>query len=330
MAAASDVRTSPVTTKRRRRRRVRTLTGKDKIVLCLMLGIPVIVDLVFIWGPALTSVGLSFFRWSGVGGLHAKACIPNVPSILSNGCVFGVQNYHQAFTVDPSFWPAVRHNVIWLLVFFFFATPLGILFAVILDRKMRGSRIYQSLLFLPVMLSLALIGLVWEFVYSQNYGLINTIIGRNGNSNAIDWLGNPHLNLWAVMLEACWRQAGYVMVLYLAGLKAVDPSLREAALVDGASAWQTFWRVVFPVMKPINIVVLVVTVIESLRAFDLVYITNKGVNGLELLSVLVTSNILGETERIGYGSAIGVVLLVISLVPITIFLYQTFRREETS
>ena len=74
--------------------------------------------------------------------------------------------------------------------------------------------------------------------------------------------------------------------------------------MDGAGAWQTFWKVVFPVMRPINIVVLVVTVIESLRAFDLVYITNKGINGLELLSVLVTSNIVGETQRVGFGSAL--------------------------
>jgi ABC-type sugar transport system permease subunit len=180
------------------------------------------------------------------------------------------------------------------------------------------------------MLSLALIGIIWELIYSPNYGLINTIIGRNGNDNLIDWLGNPHLNLWAVMVEATWRQAGYVMVLYLAGLKAVDPALREAATIDGANSWQTFWRVTFPVLKPINIVILVVTVIESLRAFDLVYITGKGnpVNGLELLSVLVTQNIVGETQRIGFGSSLGVVLLVIALVPITIFLYQTFRREE--
>jgi multiple sugar transport system permease protein len=232
----------------------------------------------------------------------------------------------------PEFWPAIRHNVIWLLVFFFLATPLGMLFAVILDRNIRGSRIYQSILFLPVMLSLALIGIIWEFIYSQNFGLINTVIGRNGNSNAIDWLGNPHLNLWSVLAEASWRQAGYVMVLYLAGLKAVDPTLREAALVDGATAWQTFWRVVFPVMKPINIVILVITVIESLRAYDIVYINAHNgsglLPGLELLSVLVTSNILGETQRVGFGSAMGVVLLVISLVPISIFLYQTFRRDE--
>jgi multiple sugar transport system permease protein len=330
MAAALSPDTAPAATNpRRRRRRVRQLSGRDKLVVAVLLGVPVAIDLVFIWFPAIASIFLSFTKWNGIGGLHTKACLPPpTPSIVNNGCLYGIQNYHQAVTIYPEFWPAVRHNVIWLLVFLFIATPLGMLFAVIIDRGIKGSRLYQSVLFLPVMLSLALIGIIWEFIYSQNYGLINTVIGRTSNSNAIDWLGNPHLNLWAVLVEASWRQAGYVMVLYLAGLKAVDPTLREAALVDGASAWQTFWRVVFPVLRPINIVILVVTVIESLRAFDLVYITNKGINGLELLSVLVTANIVGETQRIGFGSALGVVLLLISLVPITIFLFQTFHAEE--
>ena len=310
-----------------RRRRVGRLSGRDKAVVAVLLGLPILLDLAFIWGPSLATVGLSFTKWNGVGGLSTKTCQPNVPSILNNGCLYGFQNYHQAATIYPEFWPAVRHNLIWLAVFVFFATPLGMLFAVVIDRGIRGSRMYQSILFLPVMLSLALVGIIWEFMYSQNYGLINTVIGHNHNGNAIDWLGNPKLNLWSVLVEASWRQAGYVMVLYLAGLKAVDPQLREAALMDGTNAWQTFWKVIFPVMRPINIVVLVVTVIESLRAFDLVYITNKGINGLELLSVLVTSNIVGETQRVGFGSALGVVLLVISLVPICTFLYLTFRRE---
>jgi ABC-type sugar transport system permease subunit len=327
---STDLQAAPrPATPTRRRRGLRRLSRRDKIIAGLLLGIPLLLDLAFVWAPALGSVVLSFTKWNGVGGLHTKTCVPNLPSILNNGCWYGVQNYHQAATVYPEFWPAVRHNLIWLAVFVVFATPLGMLFAVLIDRGIKGSRMYQSILFLPVMLSLALIGIIWEFVYSQNFGLINTVIGRNGNSNAIDWLGNPHLNLWAVLIEATWRQAGYVMVLYLAGLKAVDPSLREAARVDGANGWQTFWRVIFPTMRPINIVILVVTVIESLRAFDLVYITNKGINGLELLSVLVTSNIVGETQRVGFGSALGVVLLVISLIPISIFLYQTFRREET-
>ena len=292
-----------------------------------MLAIPVLADLAFIWGPALVSVGLSLFDWSGIGGLHASACVPG-GLFPVNGCFAGVQNYHEAAANYPPFWPAVRHNLIWLGVFFFIATPLGMFFAILIDSGLRGSRVYQTVLFLPVMLSLALIGIIWEFIYSPNYGLINTVIGHNGNGNLIDWLGDPNLNLWSVLVEASWRQAGYVMVLYLAGLKAVDPSLREAARIDGASAWQGFWHVTFPSMMPMNVVVAVITVIESLRAFDLVYITNGGTNGLELLSALITSNIVGETSRIGFGSALGVVLLVISLVPISVFVYQMFLRRE--
>lgn len=267
--------------------------------------------------PAVSSVLLSFTSWSGIGSLS---------SIQGNG----LANYREAFTVDTQFWPAVEHNFIWLAVFALFATPLGMLFAVLIDRNLRGGRLYQSVLFLPVMLSLALIGIIWELIYAPNLGLINTVIGRNGNNNLIDWLGDSHLNLWAVLVEASWRQAGYVMVLYLAGLKSVDPTLREAAMVDGAGAWTTFRRVVFPVMRPFNIVVLVITIIESLRAYDLVYITGGGniLPGLELLSMNITENIIGQTERIGYGSALAVVLLVISLVPITIFLVQRFRGIE--
>jgi ABC-type sugar transport system permease subunit len=311
----------------RRRRSGRRISRRDILVIVAMLAIPVLADLAFIWGPALVSVALSLFQWSGIGGLHARSCIPG-GLFPDNGCFTGWQNYHQAATNYPPFWPAVQHNLIWLGVFVFIATPLGMFFAILIDSGLRGSRVYQTVLFLPVMLSLALIGIIWEFIYSPNYGLINTVIGRTGNANLIDWLGDPSLNLWSVLVEASWRQAGYVMVLYLAGLKAMDPSLREAARIDGASAWQTFWHVTFPSMMPMNIVIAVITVIESLRAFDLVYITNKGTNGLELLSALITSNIVGETSRIGFGSALGVVLLVISLVPISVFLYQMFARRE--
>jgi multiple sugar transport system permease protein len=313
---------------------MRTLSRRDKVVLGVLLGVPLLVDLVFVWFPAFATIALSFTKWSGVNGVNFfKPCkAGGLPGVPHPGCFFGTQNYHQAFNsgITPDFRPAVEHNAIWLLVFILIATPLGMLFAVVIDRGIAGSRIYQSVLFLPVMLSLALIGIIWELIYSQNLGLVNTLIGRNGNGNAIDWLGNPHLNLWSVLVEATWRQAGYVMVLYLAGLKAVDSTLREAAVIDGSNGWQTFWRVIFPVMRPINIVVLVVTVIESLRAFDLVYITSKSnvLPGLELLSISITQNIVGETQRIGFGSALGVVLLVISLVPISIFLYQNFRVEE--
>jgi multiple sugar transport system permease protein len=206
-------------------------------------------------------------------------------------------------------------------------TTFGLLLAYLLDKNIRGTRIYQSIFFLPVVLSLAVVGFIWQLVYAPENGLINNILGTTEQGNLIDWLGNPKINLWAVLVAAAWRHAGYIMVLYLAGLKSVDPALREAAAIDGASEWHAFRTVVFPAMKPINIVVLVVTVIEALRAFDIVYVINRGRNGLELLSVLVTDNIIGEASRVGYGSAIAVILLLIALVPIITFVARTFSED---
>ena len=118
------------------------------------------------------------------------------------------------------------------------------------------------------------------------------------------------------------------MLLYLAGLKAVDGSLREAAAIDGASEVQTFFRVVFPVMRPINVIVLVVTVIESLRAFDLVWVINKGRNGLELIATLVTANVVGEASRIGFGSAMATIMLLISSVFVALHVSIVMREER--
>jgi ABC-type sugar transport system permease subunit len=309
MTTDTAVRTTPSA---RRRRRVRRLSKRDRIVIALMIGVPLLLDLALIWGPAVSTFFLSFTN------AHGAAPSKNI----------GAQNYTYMRTIDPDFWPALRHNVIWLIEFTVLATPLGVLLAVLLDRGIRGSRIYQSIFFLPVMLSLALIGIIWELMYGAQFGLINGVLGKTSPNDAINWLGDPKLNLWAVLVEATWRQAGYVMVLYLAGLKAFDPALREAAQLDGANAWQLFWRVTFPTLRPINNVILVVTVIESLRAFDLVYVTNGGTNGLQLLSAMITQDIVGPANRIGYGSALGVVLLVISLVPITYFLVQQFRKSE--
>lgn len=274
-----------------------------------MAGVPLLLHVGLVWVPAMLSVALSFTSWNGIGGLST---IKNV----------GGQNYSNIATQYPPFWPAVQHNLIWLAVLLFLATPLGLLLAALLDKEIRGSRFYQSAIYLPVVLSLALVGFIWQLIYSTDQGLLNGVFGTD-----VDWFGDPKINLWAVLVAACWRHVGYIMVLYLAGLKGVDPTQREAAAMDGANQVQTFRHVIFPALRPINVVVLVVTVIESLRAFDLVYIINRGRNGLELLSVLVTNNIIGEASRIGFGSALAVILLVISLAFIFVYLLQTFRKD---
>ncbi len=295
--------------RRRSGGRVR-VTGTDRIFLILMVAIPTIMVLSWVWLPAIASVALSFARWTGVGGLDTIEWI-------------GTENYKNVFTNYPPFAPALRHNLVWLLFLFVLPTLFGIFLAVLLDRELRGTRFYQSALFLPVVLSLALIGFIWQLIYSRDQGVLNAVLGTQ-----VDWYGDSRWNLWAVLVAAGWRHTGYIMLLYLAGLKGVDPSLREAAAVDGASQVRTFFSVVFPVMRPINIIVIVVTVIESLRAFDIVWVINKGTNGLELISTLVTSNVVGEASRIGFGSALATIMLVISLVFITIFLSTVMRGER--
>jgi multiple sugar transport system permease protein/raffinose/stachyose/melibiose transport system permease protein len=296
------------------RRRVRRLSGRDKLVLGVMVGIPVLVELVLIWIPTVLSVGLSFTKWNGL----------SISDIRSNG----LNNYRYVFTEYPPFWPAIRHNILWLLVLALVATPLGLLIAVLLDQQIRGSRIYQTVFFVPVMLSLALVGIIWELMYSPDSGLIDSILGTAGTSKAIDWLGNPSINIWAAMVAATWKHVGYIMILYLAGLKSVDPSLREAAAIDGANERQTFFRVVFPAMRPINIVVVVITIIEALRAFDIVYVINRGTNGLELISALIIQNLVGEGQVIGVGSALAVILFVVALIPIVSYLAYTFKKDD--
>ncbi|MGW3118098.1 carbohydrate ABC transporter permease [Streptomyces sp. NPDC001107] len=292
----------------------RLLTRRDRITLGFMAGVPTFLHVALVWVTALASIALAFTTWDGIGFDSIKWV--------------GLDNFKQLFTDNPQFWPAVQHNIIWFVVLILIPTPMGLFLAVQLDKKIRFSRVYQTAFFLPVVVSLAVTGFVWQLVYNPDTGLINSLIGANKPGHYIDWIGDPHLNLWAVLIAASWRHTGYMMILYLAGLKGVDPSLREASSLDGANEWQTFKNVIFPTLRPTNTVVLVVTIIEALRAFDLVFVFNKGAQGTELLSILITNNIIGESSRIGYGSAIAVVLLVISLAVIIPYLIATFRKER--
>jgi multiple sugar transport system permease protein len=297
---------TPVSSRPHRERR---LAPRDRVVVATMIIVPTLLVVWLVWLPALASLYLSFTRWNGFQ-------IDTIEWV-------GLQNYQDIGTIYPPFWPAIRHNLIWLGFLFFFPTLIGMFLAVILDREMRGSRFYQTAFYLPVVLSLALIGFIWQLLYSRDQGLLNQVF-----NSQVDWYGDPNINLWAVLVATSWRHTGYIMLIYLAGLKGVDVSLREAAAVDGASEVKTFFQIIFPVMRPINMIVIVIVVIESLRAFDLVWIVNKGRNGLEIIAALVSQNVIGEATRYGFGSALAVIMMVISSVFITIYLRAVFADER--
>lgn len=265
-----------------------------------------------VWLPAAASVALSVTTWDGIGSPF-------------DARVVGLGNYAALFASTPRFWSAVLNNGLWLVAYLGVALPVGVVLAWLLDRRLRGARLYQAAFYLPVLLSLALVGFVWQLQYAPDQGFLNNALGRTGPA-AIDWLGDRSLNRWSVLVAGVWRQVGYVMVVYLAGLRTVDPALRDAAAIDGATEWQAFRRVVLPALRPITTVALVISAIDAVRMFDLPYVLNGGVNGIETLGTLVTSNLATEASRIGFGSAVATILLLVSVPPIALFVRRRFRE----
>jgi multiple sugar transport system permease protein/raffinose/stachyose/melibiose transport system permease protein len=291
-------------------RRRRSFSSKDRLTLSAFVGIPTAFHILLVWVPAIGTIGLSFTFWTGIRISDIKWA--------------GFQNYNNIFTGTPVFWDAIWHNVIWLLWFGLIATPLGILLAYQIDRKIRGHRFYESAFFVPVVLSLAVTGIIWNFML-QPGGFVQGIMGRD-ISNPISIYGNYDINTYVILGIASWRHIGYIMLLYLAGLKSVDPSLREAAAIDGATEWQSFRKVVLPAMKPVNVIIIVITVIESLRAFDLIYIIYGTSTGWPILGMLVFQNIYGQSASM-LGAAYAVILLLLSITPIVFYLRTVFRDD---
>ncbi len=314
MSSSTTTKTATVEETPRRRRRGHNFTRTDRAVLTGLVGGPTLLHVILVWIPALCTIALSFTFWDGIGGLNQIHWA-------------GLKNYQQIFTIYQDFKPAVRNNVLWLGFFAVIATPLGVILAYYIDKELKGTKFFQTAFYLPMVLSLAVTGIVWDYIFRTN-GFVNSVMGNTDPQTATSWFGDPHKNIWIVLIIASWRHIGYVMLLYLAGMKSVDPSLHEAAALDGATAWYTFRKVIFPSLRPVNVIIIVITVIDSLRAFDLVYIINRGRNGLQLLGVLVYDNIFGEATRIGWGAALATILFCLSIVPIMLYLYQTFKKEK--
>jgi multiple sugar transport system permease protein len=305
------------------------LGGSDRAWLAAMVGIPTFLHVVLVWIPALITGVLSFTRWDNLAPLSAIQFV-------------GARNYWEIATIfDNRLFPALFNNFI-LLIWLFVCSAFGMLFAYWLDKNLRGGRVYQSIFYFPVVLSLAVVGFMWKSVmFSRDQGLLNTIwpggrVDFVGDQTKVFAFDLPFLdfplglsrNFAALLIAMAWRHIGYVMVLYLAGLKSVDSSLREAASIDGCNEWQSFRRVVFPSLKPINVVVAVITVIEALRAYDIVAALNTP-RGTEVMGTLVTTALVGEGGgRVGTGSAYGMVLFVLCIGFIIWYVANNFREAD--
>jgi multiple sugar transport system permease protein len=267
---------------------------------------------VYVIFPIFQSFGISLYRWDGLG----------------EATYIGLANYEELLT-DRNFEISLVNNVKWL-VLYLLAIPLGLFIALFLNQTVVGIRLYKSLFFFPFVLSQVVVGLVFSWFYLPREGLLNTIIMGLG-FDSLNILGDPTLATYGIIAAGLWPQTAYCMILYLTGLNAVDPEQVEAGRLDGAKGWKMLWYVILPQLKPATFIAFVVTIIGALRSFDLISImTNGGPFGsTRVLSFYMFERALSEFGfRMGYGSAIAVVLFLIMLVFIAYFLWQMWRDEQ--
>jgi ABC-type sugar transport system permease subunit len=283
----------------------------DRFAAIALLGIPLLFEVVWVMWPAIQSIGISTLRWNGT----------------SDATFIGGENFTNLLS-DPLFMTALGNNAKWLLVFGVLSVLGGLALALVLHEQIKGWKIYRSAFFTPIAVSFVVTGFIWKWMFAPS-GVVNSGLGAMGLEQFVsNWLGDEDLVLWAVIVAAVWRQVGYIMILFLAGLKSVDVSTIEAATVDGANYWQRLRNVVLPALAPSVATVVAVTVIDSMRTFDIVWSMTQGgpFNSTQVLSTLMWREAFGN-YNLGYASAIAVVILLLTLAFVILYLLRAIPKE---
>jgi multiple sugar transport system permease protein len=271
----------------------------------LMFGVYVIV-------PIFQSIRISFYDWDGLGEAR----------------FIGLANYRELWD-DPDFLTALKNNVIWL-VGFLVAIPAGLGLALFLNQTVFGIRAIKSMFFFPFVISQVVIGLVFTWFYNPTNGLVGHVLQWLGAGD-VAVLSDERFVTYGIVAAGLYPQIAYCMILYLTGLNNLRPDLIEAARLEGAKGWKMLWHVVLPQLRPATFIAVVVTVIGSLRSFDMISIMTSGgpYGSSRVLAYYMYEQALSEYGyRMGYGTAIATILFLIMLVYISFILYRIYQQEK--
>lgn len=269
---------------------------------------------IFVIWPLLDSFRYSFTNWNGFS---------------SNYKFVGFDNFAKIFT-DPNFVTATVNTAIWMVAALLLPTLLGLALALLLNTGLRGASIFKSIFYLPICLSAVIVGQIWIWIYQPEWGLLNKVVaGTTGHAFDFAWLAQPSTALGSVIFAWSWQQTGLAMVIFLAGLTSIPRDLLEAADVDGVKRWKQIIHIVLPMLRPATVVVVALSVINSLKGFDILYIMTGG-------GPFQSSNTLAffmyeesfRKYRMGYGSAIAVVLFLVALSIIFAYFRQLRKLHE--
>ncbi len=274
---------------------------------------PLTVYTIIVILPLISSFYYSFTDWNGFNQVYNW---------------IGLDNFAKIFR-DKYFFNAIENTVIWMAAAVILPVGGGLLLALLLHEGIWGAKLYKSLFYLPICLSLAVIGQVWIWIYQPDWGLINTFLRAvNLDQFALAWLAETKTALASVIVAWSWQQIGLAMVIFLAGLTSIPSELTEAAEIDGANYIQSLRHVVVPLLSPATIIVVALSIINSLKSFDVVYMMTQG-GPFHTTDTLAMFMYLESFKKyyMGYGSAIAVVLFLIAMI-IIIFYFNQVRKLE--
>lgn len=263
--------------------------------------------------PMVDVIHLSFLKWNGMTPTREFV---------------GTQNYVQVFTEDPVFWRALRNTVIWTALSVVVPPLIGFGLALGLNQPIPGRVPLRALFYLPVIIAPIAVATMWRWMYDPFFGLFNqllTTLHLQGWIN--DWLGDRKVALYSVFIGYVWQTTGFSLVLFLAGLQGVSPTLVEAARIDGAGRWDLFRFVTLPALRASITIVLILSLINSLKAFDIVYgMTGGGpAQSTQMLAMWAYTQAM-QLGSFGRGSAISVVLLIVTMAIVIPYLRWSVRR----
>lgn len=270
---------------------------------------------IFLLNPIIQAVVQSFFSWKGIASVPMN--------------FVGFKNYGAIFS-DEKFWQALLNSFRFMLGGFVILMPLAFLLAVIITSDIPGIRFFKTSFFMPVMLPLTAVGLMWVYILEPNWGLVNSLLSNMKLDGLVrNWLGTPKLNVWIVILVNEWIYAGLNMLIFAAGLVSIPQELYEAAVIDGASPIQKLFRITLPMMKNSFIVFSVLCVTGSLKTFDLMYsMTQGGPNRSSEIPATLLYNEAFVYKNFGKGNAIGTMILIIGLL-LSLGISYMLREEKS-
>ncbi|MCX6439920.1 MAG: sugar ABC transporter permease [Actinobacteria bacterium] len=249
--------------------------------------------------PSFSNIYYSFQRWDGV----------TKPEFV------GLHNFTYLASNDDLFMKVLGNNFRFSFIVVIFQTLLALLFATFLLKNTKTTVALRIVFFFPTILSSVSVGLIWTFLYDPNFGFINAMFKAVGlDGLALNWLGDTKYSLYAIALTQIWFHTGQMVVIYVAGLQQIPQELYEAAEVDGASRWQQFKSITWPMALPTTAVVVAYTTIQTFRAFDLVYSMTQGgpLNSSDVLVTLIY-NTAFSSYKWGYASAQSIILVFVVL-----------------